>query len=117
MSRGYSLRNISAPQADESGSTAKFSQGVPARNHRASDYQRSGDTARDLEILESKYIRASKKISSLEETINNMNIGVIMFNAKAQIAVCNAQYMKMYDLDEAIVKPGCTLLDLIHHRR
>jgi len=53
----------------------------------------------------------------LAEAMDNMPIGVIMFDVNGQLSVCNRRYIEMYALSEGIVKPGCTLRDLIQHRK
>ncbi len=53
----------------------------------------------------------------LRETLNNMTHGVLMLDSNAQIVVCNDRYIKLYNLSKDIVKPGCTLLALIKHRK
>jgi diguanylate cyclase (GGDEF)-like protein len=52
-----------------------------------------------------------------DAAINNMSQGLCMFNAAAEIVICNKAYLKMYALSPDIVKPGCTLRRLINHRR
>jgi diguanylate cyclase (GGDEF)-like protein len=54
----------------------------------------------------------------LRETLNNMTLGVVMFDAKARVMVCNDYYIDMYGLSRDVVKPGCTLLNLVrYHKR
>jgi methyl-accepting chemotaxis protein len=40
-----------------------------------------------------------------------------MFDAAGRIVVCNRPYLRMYNLSPEVVKPGCTLRELIEHRR
>jgi methyl-accepting chemotaxis protein len=49
--------------------------------------------------------------------LNNMTQGVVMFDSAGRMVVCNDRYVEMYSLSRAVVKPGCTLLDLINNRR
>jgi PAS domain-containing protein len=53
----------------------------------------------------------------LDEAINNMSSGLIMFDASERIVVCNRRYIEMYGLSPEIVKPGCTLHALMSHRK
>ncbi len=39
-----------------------------------------------------------------------------MLDADARILVCNKRYLEIYGLSPTVVKPGCTLKDLIQHR-
>lgn len=52
----------------------------------------------------------------LSLALNNMTQGVVMFDASERIVVCNGRYIEMYSLSPKVVKPGCTLLELIEHR-
>jgi diguanylate cyclase (GGDEF)-like protein len=42
--------------------------------------------------------------------------GFIMFDAQERIVVYNERYIEMYGLSRDIVKPGCSLLELLEHR-
>jgi diguanylate cyclase (GGDEF)-like protein/PAS domain S-box-containing protein len=53
----------------------------------------------------------------LDTAINNMTQGLLLFDAAERIVICNRRYIDMYGLSEEVVKPGCTLLELITHRR
>src|SRR5262249_54214798 len=52
-----------------------------------------------------------------DAALNNMSQGLCLFDASARIVVCNQQYLQMYNLSPKVAKPGCTLHDLISHRK
>jgi diguanylate cyclase (GGDEF)-like protein len=52
-----------------------------------------------------------------DAALNNMSQGLCLFDAGARIVVCNQQYLQMYNLSPAVVRPGCTLRELITHRK
>src|SRR4029078_2556092 len=52
----------------------------------------------------------------LTTALNNMTQDVIMFDSDERFIICNDRYLEMYNLSRDLVKPGCTLLDLIQHR-
>jgi PAS domain S-box-containing protein len=58
--------------------------------------------------------RAKRRL--LELALNNMTQGVIMFDAKGRLIVCNEQYLSMYGLSPQVVKPGANLIDIILER-
>ena len=60
--------------------------------------------------------RVGDKSLLLSTVLNNMSQGVVMFDANERLVICNDRYMEMYDLSPDVVKPGCTLLDVIKHR-
>src|SRR3569832_24152 len=53
----------------------------------------------------------------LVDAIDNMSQGLNMFDAQPRIVLVNRQYLEMYNLSPDIVKPGCTLRELIEHRK
>jgi methyl-accepting chemotaxis protein len=61
--------------------------------------------------------RILAKIRLLTAALNNMSQGLCMFDGAARIVVCNRQYLRMYNLSPEVVKPGCTLLELMQHRK
>lgn len=52
----------------------------------------------------------------LDTALNNMTQGVVMFDSHEKLVICNDRYLEMYHLSRDVVKPGCTLLDVIRHR-
>jgi methyl-accepting chemotaxis protein len=68
------------------------------------------------------YLRARRarqlggKSRLLAIALNNMTQGVVMFDAAQRMVICNDRYLEMYKLSPDIVKPGCSLLELIRHR-
>ena len=60
--------------------------------------------------------RLGDKSLLLATALNNMTQGVVMFDAADRLVICNDRYLEMYDLSPDIVKPGCTLLEIIEHR-
>jgi methyl-accepting chemotaxis protein len=63
------------------------------------------------------YRRAASQNRSLLEAIDNMSQGLCMFDAQTRIVVRNVRYLDMYKLSPEVVKPGCTLRELILHRK
>jgi len=52
----------------------------------------------------------------LATALNNMTQGVVMFDRAERLVVCNDRYLEMYGLSRALVRPGCTLRDIIKAR-
>ena len=52
----------------------------------------------------------------LTTAVNNMSHGLSMFDPSARLLVCNTQYLSMYGLSSAIVKPGCSLRDIFEQK-
>ncbi len=52
-----------------------------------------------------------------DTALENVAHGLCMFDASGRITVSNRQYLEMYALSPAIVQPGCTLEELMHHRK
>ena len=53
----------------------------------------------------------------LSTALDNMSQGLCMFDAQGRIVLCNRRYIDMYQLSPRIVRPGCTLRQLIQHRK
>ena len=66
--------------------------------------------------LESSQHNLQEQNSKFDAALNNMSQGLLMFDKDERILVCNNQYIEMYDLSRAVVKPGCTLTELLKHR-
>ena len=66
--------------------------------------------------------RASKQRLSLEKqrldtAVNNMTQGLLLFDAKQHLIICNRRYLEMYGLSADVVKPGCSFREVIAHRK
>jgi PAS domain S-box-containing protein len=88
----------------------KKSSGSADRNGHRSDRGRTYQ----LDLLPAGELR--EHIARLESAINNMSQGLIMFDADERVVVCNDFYIEMYGLSRDVVKPGCTLIELLRHR-
>ncbi|WP_027529794.1 EAL domain-containing protein [Bradyrhizobium sp. WSM3983] len=53
----------------------------------------------------------------LDRAVNNMTQGLLLFDASQRLVVCNQRYIEMYGLSAEIVRPGCSFLDIIAHRK
>ncbi len=51
-----------------------------------------------------------------DTALNNMVQGLLMFDAAERVVVCNNRFIEMYGLSREIVKPGCSLHELLRHR-
>lgn len=52
----------------------------------------------------------------LDAALNNMPYGLIMAGTDHRLAVVNDRFLEMYDLSPDIVKPGCTMYDMLAER-
>ena len=52
----------------------------------------------------------------LEEAINHLSLGIVVFNEKREVVFCNERYAEMYGLSPEQVKPGTPTSELIRHR-
>jgi diguanylate cyclase (GGDEF)-like protein len=53
----------------------------------------------------------------LDTAVNNIPQGLIVYDNTAHVTVCNHRYIEMFGLSAEVVKPGCTMQDLIYHRK
>ena len=69
---------------------------------------------------EAKSVRAARELqranATIDAALNNMSQGLVMFDSSARLVVCNQRYLEMYGLSPELVKPGCTLRELLNLR-
>ncbi len=53
----------------------------------------------------------------LDTAINNMTQGLLMFDSSRRLVVANQRYIEMFGVSTAVVKPGCTMHELLNHRK
>ncbi|HYC17480.1 MAG TPA: PAS-domain containing protein [Pseudolabrys sp.] len=53
----------------------------------------------------------------LSTALNNMSQGLNMFDGQGRITLLNRRYLEMYKLSPDVVRPGCSLKDLIQYRK
>jgi methyl-accepting chemotaxis protein len=55
--------------------------------------------------------------SSVAVALDNLSVGILIFDADERLLVCNKPYMQMYNVSPEVVKPGYgTLTGLLRHR-
>jgi methyl-accepting chemotaxis protein len=62
-------------------------------------------------------LRFDRRTARLTSAVNNMSQGLCMFDKAQRLVICNDRYRQMYGLSSDIVKPGCTLRELLAHRK
>jgi methyl-accepting chemotaxis protein len=70
-----------------------------------------------LAILVVALHRVRGRNSRLSAALDNMSTALCMFDSAARIVVVNRRYVDMYKLSPKVVHPGCTLIDLLRHRK
>jgi diguanylate cyclase (GGDEF)-like protein len=53
----------------------------------------------------------------LDTAVNNMKHALLLFDAQNRLVLCNDRYIEMFRISREVVKPGCTLSQLIQHRK
>jgi diguanylate cyclase (GGDEF)-like protein/PAS domain S-box-containing protein len=61
--------------------------------------------------------RLKQEKQRLDTAVNNMTQGLVLFDASERVVVSNRRYLEMYGLSPGVVTPGCTLSDLLTHRK
>lgn len=61
--------------------------------------------------------RLREKDTQLTTALNNMAQGLLMFDPQKRLILCNSRYMEMYGLSPDVVKPGCTIRELLQHHK
>lgn len=52
----------------------------------------------------------------LQVALDNMRQGLTLFDAAERLIFCNTQYLRMHGLSPDVVRPGCSLRDVLEHR-
>ena len=60
--------------------------------------------------------RSAPLSARLEEAINHLSLGIVIFDEKREVVFCNGRYREMYGLSPEQVKPGTPTRELIRHR-
>jgi diguanylate cyclase (GGDEF)-like protein len=91
------------------------------------DRKLTGLTARSLDAiralsethnrLENTRRVLDQERTALQTAVGNMSQGLLLFDVSERLVVCNPRYLEIYRLSPEIVKPGCTLRQLIEHHR
>jgi len=53
----------------------------------------------------------------IDAALQNMSQGLCMFDANGRLVLCNERYIRMYNLSADVIKPGCTLLEMLEYRK
>jgi diguanylate cyclase (GGDEF)-like protein len=53
----------------------------------------------------------------LSVAVNNIPQGLVLYDNSARVTVCNQRYIEMFGLSPEVAKPGCTMHELISHRK
>jgi diguanylate cyclase (GGDEF)-like protein len=72
------------------------------------------DTA--LHTLDNANVCLQAQNIRFDAALNNMSQGLVMFDANERIVVCNDRYVEMYKLPREIVRPGCSLIEVLRLR-
>jgi PAS domain-containing protein len=51
-----------------------------------------------------------------DAALSNMSQALVLFDASARLIICNRRYHEMYRLAPNLIRPGCTLRELLEHR-
>src|SRR5581483_11742458 len=72
-------------------------------------------TAKSIELLQKK-AELERLNLQLDAAINNMPVGLSMFDAQQRLLVCNRRYADMYELPAELARPGTPYCALWDHR-
>jgi diguanylate cyclase (GGDEF)-like protein len=82
-----------------------------------------GQLARSVSVFKAKSIELLQKKAELERVnlqldaaINNIPLGLSMFDAQERLLVCNKTYAEMYDVPRELARPGTVHCALWEHR-
>lgn len=62
-----------------------------------------------------RYLREQHR--RLDIAVSNMAQGLLLYDNSERLVLCNQQFLHMFRLSPEIIKPGCTLREIIQHRK
>src|SRR5262245_11253420 len=62
------------------------------------------------------YRRVRMQKLCLDTAVGNMSQGLTMFDRSGTLVLCNQRYLEMYNLSPDVIRPGCTVQDVVDHR-
>jgi diguanylate cyclase (GGDEF)-like protein len=65
-------------------------------------------------VLAHRRVRMQKLC--LDTAVGNMSQGLTMFDKSGTLVLCNQRYIEMYGLSPDVIRPGCTVDDVVEHR-
>jgi diguanylate cyclase (GGDEF)-like protein len=71
-------------------------------------------TAALVGLLAYRRVRGQKL--RLDTAIQNICQGLTMFDKSGRLTLCNERYIEMYGLSREIIKPGCSVRQVLEHR-
>jgi diguanylate cyclase (GGDEF)-like protein/PAS domain S-box-containing protein len=69
------------------------------------------------DVTEREHLDAELRVQveRLDRAVSNMSHGLSLFGPDERLIVCNEQYISVYGLDPAVVKPGISYRELLAH--
>src|SRR3569623_1134883 len=61
------------------------------------------------EIIQKRKHELERQNIRLDAAVNNISLGLCMFDPRRRLVICNAPYARIYDLPEELVRPGTSL--------
>jgi diguanylate cyclase (GGDEF)-like protein len=77
-------------------------------------FRRVVDSEASIKERETSLAEANARVDT---ALNNMTQGLCMFDGEENLVVCNERYLRMYHLPGDIVKPGCSLTQILELRK
>jgi len=62
------------------------------------------------------YRRLRQQKLCLDTAVDNMSQGLTMFDRSGRLVLCNWRYIEMYGLSADVIRPGCTVDQVVAHR-
>jgi diguanylate cyclase (GGDEF)-like protein len=62
-----------------------------------------------------RYLKSAN--ARLDAALSNMSQGLCMFDSSGRLVMSNDRYRELYGLPSELVTPGCSIRDLLEHRR
>ena len=118
------IRNVARRLKDMTEAMGKLARNETSVTINSADHDDEiGEMARAVEVFKKNAITLLEQKGRLEQlnlwldiALNNMARGLSMFDAREQLIVCNANYLRMYKLPPDCARPGTRFDDILNRR-
>jgi len=67
------------------------------------------------EIVQKRKRELERQNIRLDAAVNNISLGLCMFDAKGRLVICNRPYARIYQLTDDLIRPGTPIEDILGH--
>jgi diguanylate cyclase (GGDEF)-like protein len=75
-----------------------------------------GEMAKAVFAFKRNTVQPQRLNRWLDIAINNMTVGLSMFDGDQRLVICNGVYKRLYDMPDTLARPGVAFSEIVRHR-